>query len=256
MNKIHFLFTLVLTLLFSSCKTTKSTLSTMNHATVKLLNEYNNAVFTKKTVQAKIKLHYQDAEQSQNVTIRLRIKKDEVIWMSASFLGFPVAKAKITPTKVQYYEKVKKTYFDGDFSLLSSVLGRDINFQQLQNIFFGQSLMSLDNPFTSETDGSSFKLTPKKQDELFDIFYWVNPSHFKLDKQEIVAKKEKKILTINYTEYQNIATTFFPKNIKIDVIQPKKSTRIDMDFRNVAFDEKLNYTFKIPAGYKEITIKK
>ena len=256
MNKKHLILIMLFALLVSSCKTTRPTLSTMNHATMKLLEKYDNAVFSKKTVQAKIKLHYQDPNMSQNVIIRLRMKKDTVIWMSASFLGFPVAKAKITPTKVQYYEKVKKTYFDGDFSLLSSVLGREINFQQLQNIFFGQGLMSFDSQFTSEQDGTSFKLTPKNQDELFDIFYWLNPSHYKLDKQEINATKEKQILTINYTAYQKISNTFFPKTMVIDAIQPKQTTRIEMSFRNVEFDKKLNYTFKIPSGYKEIIIKK
>lgn len=227
----------------------------MNHATVKLLKEYDNSIFSEKTVQAKIKLDYQDPKQSQRVTIRLRMKKDEVIWMSASFLGFPVAKVKITPTKVQYYEKIKKTYFDGDFSLLSSVLGREINFQQLQNIFLGQSLMSLNSQFTSETDGKSLKLTPKNQDELFDIFYWINPSHFKLDKQEINATKEKQILTIDYTAYQNISNTYFPKTIVIDAIQPKQTTHLEMDFRNVEFNTNLKYTFNIPSGYKEIKLK-
>ncbi|HIP47660.1 MAG TPA: DUF4292 domain-containing protein [Lutibacter sp.] len=255
MNKKPLLLVLLITLLVSSCKTTKPTLSTMNHATVKLLKEYDNSIFSEKTVQAKIKLDYQDPKQSQRVTIRLRMKKDEVIWMSASFLGFPVAKVKITPTKVQYYEKIKKTYFDGDFSLLSSVLGREINFQQLQNIFLGQSLMSLNSQFTSETDGKSLKLTPKNQDELFDIFYWINPSHFKLDKQEINATKEKQILTIDYTAYQNISNTYFPKTIVIDAIQPKQTTHLEMDFRNVEFNTNLKYTFNIPSGYKEIKLK-
>lgn len=253
MNKLPLLIALVLTVLFSSCKTTKSTVS-MNHATLKLLKEYNHAIFSKKTIQAKIKLHYQDPNISQNVTIKLRIKKDEVIWMSASFLGFPIAKAKITPTKVQYYEKVKKTYFDGDFSLLSSVLGRELNFQQLQNILLGQSLMNLDSQFTSVSDGKSFKIIPIKQDPLFDIFYWINPSHFKLDKQEINATKEKQTLTIDYVAYQKLADTYFPKTIVIDAVQPKQTTRIDMSFKNVEFDKKLNYTFKIPTGYKEIKL--
>lgn len=255
MNNKYFLLVIAFTLLISSCKSTKPTISTMNHATVKLIEEYDNAIFSQETVQARIKLHYQDPKISQNITIKLRMKKDAVIWMSASFLGFPVAKAKITPNKVQYYEKIKKTYFDGDFSLLSQVLGRDINFEQLQNIFLGQSLLSLDTQFTSKTDGKSFMLTPNRQDDLFDVFYWINPTHYKLDKQEINATKEKQTLTIEYTDYQHISKEFFPKKMSIDAVQPKQTTHIDMDFRNVEFNKELKYTFVIPSGYKEIKLK-
>lgn len=255
MNKKYLILVFVFTLFISSCKTTKSTTSIMNHTTVKLLKNYNNAVFSKNTVQAKIKLHYQDKKQSQNVTIKLRIKKDEIIWMSASFLGFPIAKAKITPNKVQYYEKIKKTYFDGDFSLISNVLGREINFQQLQNILLGQSIMSLDNQYTSEREGNSFKLTPKRQDPLFNISYWVNPLHYKLDKQEILATQENKILTINYTTYQNIANTYFPETVIVEAIEDNQVTHIDMVYKNVEFDKQVNYSFHIPSGYKEIKIK-
>ena len=171
MNPKYLLFILLFSFLISSCKTKKPLVSTMNHATLKLLDAYKDHTFSKETIQAKIKLRYQDPKQTQNITIKLRIKKDQIIWMSASFLGFPIAKAKITPEKVQYYEKIKQTYFDGDFSLLSSVLGREINFQQLQNILLGESLLGLKGDFFSETEGQSLKLTPVEQEELFTIIY-------------------------------------------------------------------------------------
>lgn len=248
------LFTLIFTLLISSCKTKKPLVSTMNHATLILLDEYKNHTFSKETIQAKIKLRYQDPKQTQNITIKLRIKKDEIIWMSASFLGFPIAKAKITPEKVQYYEKLRQTYFDGDFSLLSSILGREINFQQLQNILLGESLLGLNGDFFSETAGQSLKLTPVEQEELFAIFYWINPLHFKLDKQEINATKGTQTLSIEYPTYQKVEAIYFPKTIEINATQPEQTTYITMDFRNVVFDKELNYTFNIPTGFKELKL--
>jgi hypothetical protein len=39
-----------------------------------------------------------------------------------------MAKASITPTSVSYYEKIKGTYFEGDFSALSQWLGTDLDY--------------------------------------------------------------------------------------------------------------------------------
>jgi len=251
------LFGLML-LFFNSCGILKpKTPKSMNTAsTNKLLENYRQSLFSESTVQAKIKARYEDPKMSQTLSIKLRIKKDEIIWMSGSFLGIPLAKVKITPTRVQYYEKIKHTYFDGDFSLLSRFLGTDIKFEQLQNMLVGQSLLDLDTQFISEQDGQSLKLTPKNQEALYSIFYWLNPQHFKLDKQALNNTKEKQSLTINYPVYQQIENTYFPKMVIIDAVQPKQSTHIELDYRNVVFNRELRFPFQIPDNYKQIELPK
>jgi hypothetical protein len=229
----------------------------MNTAsTQKIINNYHQSLFSESTIQAKIKARYEDPKLSQTLSIKLRIKKDEIIWMSGSFLGIPLAKVKITPTRVQYYEKIKLTYFDGDFSLLSKFLGTDIRFEQLQNMLLGQSLLGLDTQFISEKDGQSLKLTPKNQEALYAIFYWLNPQYFKLDKQVLNNPKEKQSLTINYPVYQQIDDIYFPKMIIIDAVQPKQSTHIELDYRNVVFNKALRFPFEIPENYKQIKLSK
>ena len=42
---------------------------------------------------------------------------------------FKYDKVKITPDRVQMYNKIDKTYFDGDFSLIKQLLGVDLIFQ-------------------------------------------------------------------------------------------------------------------------------
>jgi hypothetical protein len=48
-----------------------------------------------------------------------------------------MAKASITPTSVSYYEKIKGTYFEGDFSALSQWLGTDLDYNKIQNMLLG-----------------------------------------------------------------------------------------------------------------------
>jgi outer membrane biogenesis lipoprotein LolB len=256
MSKKIFFLGIVTIVLFSSCKTTKSTGSTIkNYSAKKIIKAHQKAIFSQNTIQAKIKAHYQDDKNSQSLTIKLRIKKDEVIWMSGTFLGIPVAKVKITPTSVQYYEKLNKTYFSGDFSLISNALGFNLDFQQLQNILLGQAIFNLNSgKFKSHVNQESYLITPKNQQDLFDIYYWVNPLHFKLNKQEVKSLEQDEKLSIAYTDYQKVSGEYFPKIMEITAAQTKQITRLKMEYRSLVFNKKLTFPFSIPTGYKKITI--
>lgn len=235
-------------------KTADRTIKSLS--TRKVAKEHYKASFSKNTLQTKIKTQYKEgSKNSYSLTIKLRMKKDEVIWMSGSFLGFPIAKVKITPTRVQFYEKIKKTYFDGDFSLISKTLGTELNFQQLQNLLTGQSLLDIDNKHTGIVESRSYRLSPKDQDNLFDIFYWINPKHFKIDKQQINNKQANQSLVIKYLDYQKIKDEFLPKIITINATEKKRSTSVKMDFRSIEFDKNLRFPFAIPPNYKKIDLK-
>jgi len=72
-------------------------------------NHYNNKNDFS-TLYIKANAKYQDDKQSQNVTAEIKIKKDDRILISVRVLGITMAKAMITPTSVQYYEKIGNKY--------------------------------------------------------------------------------------------------------------------------------------------------
>lgn len=248
---------LLIIVLFTACKSqkvvTSSPIKSMSSKKI-IKNHYSNQ-FNKKTVNGRLKAKYQDKRNSQSIIIKLRMEKDKTIWMSGTVLGIPVAKVLITPTRVSYYEKIKKTYFVGDFSLLSNFLGTEIDFDKVQNLLIGQTVLNLnDKRYSSSLDANSYFLEPKHQEKLFDIFFWLNPSHFKTNKQEIRQPIEQKKLTIDYTEYQKISDVTFPKKINILAVDKTDKTELDLDFKSVEFDKKVSFPFKIPSGYKEIKL--
>ena len=251
-------YILVLSIFLTSCKPKKAVTNTsvMSMPTKKIIkNHYNNS-FGKKTIKAKLKAKYQDKNTSQSLTIKLRMEKDKSIWMSGAYLGFPVAKVLITPNRVTYYEKVKKTYFDGDFRLLSDFLGTEVDFEKLQNLLIGQTILNLKNQrYTSTTEGASYLIEPKRQEELFDILFWLNPSTFKVNRQEVRQPIAQKRLTVSYDEYQKVANEIFPKKINLVAINKAKKTLLELEYRTVIFNEKVTFPFKIPTGYKEIKLK-
>ncbi len=127
---------LALALVLISCggsqKVTQNAVETA--AKTKILKSHNTAAIEFKTLQSRLGVKYQDKNQSQSITVDLRMEKGKQIWMSTRIAGFTLAKVYITPDRVQFYEKLQKRSFDGDFQLISDFLGEELNFEQLENL--------------------------------------------------------------------------------------------------------------------------
>lgn len=248
----------VLVLVFTSCKAKKNLIGSdvvsVDLSAKKVAKNHVAANFDKETVDAKLKANFNNGKINQGFSVSLRMKKDEVIWLKGSKI-ITLFKAKITPTSVQFYSSLERKYFDGDFSMLKKILATDINFEQLQNLLLGQSLMNVRKQKQDlVVKDNSYVLSPKKQEELFDIFFSVNPSHFKLDKQSIVNSKKEQRLDVFYPSYKMIDDAVYPSEIKIKAKQPGKFTNIDFTVKSVEFNTDINTSFSIPKGYKQIKL--
>lgn len=249
---------IVFLLMLASCKSNKSVvdsnLAFEKLSARKVAKKHLSSSFDKKTVYAKLKVNYKDAKENIGFSVRMKIKKDEVIYLKGIKV-VTVFKAKITPTKVSYYSPHFKDYFEGDFSMISKLLGTEVNFEQLQNMLLGQSMLDV----TSEKQKvdiaeKSYKLSPKNQANLFDVFFFINPKHFKLNKQSLISNFKNQRLDISYPEYLEKDGVVFPKKININAKKDAKFTTIGIDVRSIVFNTNLSMPFSIPSGYKEIQL--
>ena len=225
-------------------------------STKKIISNHYDNNFNQKTVNANLNAKYSDNKMSTSVNIKLRIDMDKTIWMSATKLGFPLAKVKITPSRVSYYEKLKGTYYDGDFALLSKWLGTELDYEKVQNILLGQAVLNLKKEkYDSKIDNQSYQLSPIKENELFGILFFMNPDNFKLNRQEITNTEKQQMLSVSYANYKDIKGEQFPENINIRATDRNNLTTINIEYKSVEFNEELTFPFEIPSGYKEITLK-
>jgi hypothetical protein len=255
----YFKIIVILLLVFTSCRSSKNVVdgaAIEAISTKKIINNHYSNNFNQKTIDAKLNAKYSDKKTSVSITIKLRIEKDKTIWMSATKLGFPLAKVIITPTRVSYYEKLQGTYFDGDFSLLSKFLGTELDFEKVQNILLGQAILNLKKgDYNSKIEDRLYEIYPKKENELFGILFFMNPDNFKLNRQEIKNEEKKQLLSVSYSGYKKIKGEQFPENIDIRAIDHTNITTINITYNSVEFNEKLTFPFEIPNGYKEIILK-
>ncbi len=206
-----------------------------------------------KTLNIKANAKYEDPSQSHSLNADIRIKKNEIIWINIKILGFPIAKALITPAKVSYYEKINNTYFEGDFSMLSNWLGTDLDFQKVQNLLLGKSIDDLSKGnWISGINDKLFKLSQAQTTDISKEFYF-EAANFLLKKETITQASQNRALEIQYPSYKEVEHIFLPNEINIKAAQKDKIS-IAIEYKNTTFNENLNYSYAIPSDYKAIQI--
>jgi len=215
-------------------------------------HQKNEADF--KTLKARLKIDITQNNNSQGAGFTLRIEKDKVIWLNESILG--MARMMITPDKVRFYNKLDNEYFDGDYKLLSDVAGIDLDFMKVQNILLGQTIYSLnDEPYQVSVNNNSYAVSPKEQNALIELFYLINPSHFKMDSLQLQQVLKRRLLQVDYASYQEVDKQIIPKNISIVAVEDTDEVAISMEFKSVSLNDEVRFPFNIPSGYKEMVIK-
>lgn len=250
------IYLITIALLLIGCKSTRTgAASPEDLATARIIKSSYKTHPDFETLSARLKVRYKDENTSQSVGVSMRMAKDETIWISASVLGISLAKAKITPERVQYYTKVDGTYFDGDFKLLSDLLGTRLDFDQVQAMLLGQPIFDLQGEsYTSSAGQQYYLLAPRKQPELFNLFFYLDPQNFSLQQQRLDQQDQDRALTITYDDYTGQKEGLLPQEVRIRGKEGDKTTEIDIDYRKIELDKEVSFPFEIPSGYKQIEL--
>ena len=240
---------------FLSCKSTKvladGKVDDNISAKTIVKNHYANTT-NFNTLTGKMRIDYSDGESSQGVSVSLRMEKDRAIWMSAP-LG--MVKVYITPGRVTFYNKLQNEYFDGNFEYLSNFLGTELDFKQVQNMLMGQALFNLrEAKYDASVVNGDYQLKPKKAMDLFKVMFQIEPKNFKMASQQLSQPLKKRLLQVNYTDYQKIGKYILPQRIAVAAIEGEERKTVDIEYKNIEFDQPINFPYKIPKGFKEISL--
>ena len=258
MRKFHITVSIILLLTMAigckSAKTVSSDDANFDLTAKQVIRENSKNQATFRTLASRVKINVVDGSKEHNYTVNLRIEKDKKILLSSTPIS--VVKALITPEKVSFYNKLDNTYFDGDYAYLSNLLGTELDFNKVQNLLLGEAVFNLkDGKYDLSKSEESYILQPINLNELFEIFFLVNPGHFKLDSQQLTQVEESRFLQIDYLKYQEANRQTLPERIKIIALEQTDELIIDLEYKSLSLNEDLRFPFKIPSGYDEIFLK-
>jgi hypothetical protein len=246
-------------LLFISCKPkailAEGTASNKITAEKIIENHYNNKTDFS-TLYIKASARYEDAKNTQNVSAEIRIKKDEKILVIIRVIGITMAKALITPTSVQYYEKIGNKYFEGDYAGLSKWLGTDLDFQKVQNMFIGKAIDNLHKGNYAVSIMEKLYKLQSNADGTTDKSFYFEGDNFLMKRQEINQPALDRTLQVVYPDYKKYDEAILPLSLSIDARQNENKTNIDIEYKNITFNEDLSFPYNVPEGYERIYIDK
>ncbi len=124
-------------------------------------------------------------------------------------------------------------------------------------MLLGQSMFNLrDEKYNIEITEKNYQLKPRRAAELFKTLFQIEPKNFKIATQQLAQPQKKRLLEINYKNYQEIGKMVLPNEVFITAIDNKIKNTIAIEYRNVEFDRDLNFPYKVPSGFKEIILNK
>ncbi len=224
----------------------------------------NNFEF--KDLKAKIRTKFKSREK-QNLMFGtfIKMKKDESIHATISILNIPIVVALITPDSLKFINKKDQEYFVGDFSYVRELLKTDISFEEIQNLLIG-------NPIRLDSNKSNYlieeneevylsSLSQKQLDKRkkattlssdWLVKYWVNEL-YKPGKTVILNDSAETSITVTQADFKKVDGQQFPNRTVAEIITPKDSIVVQLNYQRVKINSNVDYEFSIPSHYTPIT---
>ena len=248
--------------LLSACKAKQAvvakpveTIVTINDSSQKTIQALLASKPNFRTLYLKADVDYRDSKQSQSVTADIRMERDKTILVSVRFLGFTVAKALVTPDRVQYYEKIGGKYFDGDFASISQWLGTDLDFDRIQNLLLGQTFADLSKQNLAQQQvGTNIELRSKTVGNVQQN-YVLSQNPALLLQQIVEQVSQQRKIAVQYSNHETFAQGVLPRNIEIVATKANENTSIRVETTKITFDDELSFSYSVPDGYERLEIK-
>jgi len=247
-------YTLLFLLLMGGCRTSKVT-NTQGTAdsrlkTKEILEKHQETFPAFETLAGTLTVSYSRVGKiGQAIPLSFRMKKGEAIWLSAP-LG--MAKVLITKDKVQVYNKLNNTYFEGDYSISEKYLGVHLGFEALENLLLGQ-LLFRDRHTTLTPQDERYK-GGLNRDGL-DLSFFLNAA-FRMDNLLIVQEKQterERSLYAAYT-YQTIEGQLFPLSLLLQGSQGGEQVQLKLQFSALQRNVSVKFPYTVPAGFQPLTL--
>lgn len=274
MNKILRLLLLLSLPLFiaflSGCKSTRSTLKKplREYGFEYLFPKMNENQFKFEYLNAKMAISYTDDKKTTDLRGQLRMKSDSSTWISFSpALGIEAARVLLTDDSIKFINRLNKTYFEGEYNLVDSLLNTSIDFSIIESMIVGNDLTQYDvNKYKSSIDGGLYRITIQERRKIKKSLkngaadnkvlvqnIWLDPDDFRIRRVDLkeLNDGDNKKLEVYYENYQPVGDQMFPESMTIKIVS-QKSITIEVKFNKVEVNEPLNFPFKVPRKYEKL----
>lgn len=188
---------------------------------------------------------------SHDVTINIRIKKNQQIWVSiTAVLGVEVARALITPDSIKMMNRLESTYLKKPFSYVYQFTSKQINYKTLESLLIGNAVPDLLRDDTSiRPDNGNIIVNG----ELQQLVYQLNiGADLRVSRTAMSNGAAQQSLQVDNSAFIQAGSKVIPSKINIDSKAGAKSIQAELRYIKAEFDQELVYPFSVPNRFSII----
>ncbi|OCX50734.1 hypothetical protein BEL04_18525 [Mucilaginibacter sp. PPCGB 2223] len=222
------------------------------HLTAQQLGSIQATQLSFTTFSAKAKAKMNIDGNNNDVTLNIRIKRGQEIWVSVTaLLGLEGARALITPDSIKIINRLDATYTKKPFSYINQYAGNQVNFQALENLIVGNTWPGLVSDSSAvQPNENGLVLSGALQDILYKLFISNNMRLAKtsMSSRGIVARD----LDVEYNGTMQVADRTLPAQININATSIKSKINIALTYTKADFNTNLEFPFQVPSRYSVV----
>ncbi|WP_170227742.1 DUF4292 domain-containing protein [Mucilaginibacter frigoritolerans] len=191
--------------------------------------------------------------ESNDVTLNIRIKRDQKIWVSITAIaGIEVARALITPDSVLLINRLQSEYVKQPFSYLNRLAGNQVNYKTIESLLIGNAIPELlnENADFITTNGIT-TINGNLQDVVYKLLLGAD---MKVNQTDLDNQNASQSLKVIDSVYVQAGTRIVPSQIDISSIVKDKKILVNLHYVKVDFDQALDFPFSIPSRYNPAKI--
>ena len=193
----------------------------------------------------KAKCDYKDPNNDQSFTMNLRMKRDSILWISITAVGFEVARARLDKDSVKILNRLEKKYYLYDYAFIKKLAGTTLSLGQIQNLLAGNLLFPPEH-YSPQTEPTKFITTEGYVDNTVVI-----DNKFKIIEQILQHLVEKSSGSVVYSNYKKTGDQQFPGKVDISFVTPKRNMGLLMENSGMNTNFIEAFPFDIPAKYEK-----
>lgn len=257
---------IVLAMALQACHTTKNATSTTTpkhqetSAQAYVRRVVENAS-PSRTLTAKLKLNLSGQGKSVSLSGTLRMKRGDVIQLSASFpIVGEVGRMEFTRDEVLIVDRINTRYVRVPYEKVDFLQQAHLDFNALESVFWNEifypgvaDVMLKSGDFTVASSGDHTLLSLTTAPEL-DYSFLTQTANALLSRTTIAPKSvyDQASLTCIYSDFQRFASGKFPTKINLTFAGKKDKYGLDMSLSSLNTNADWETRTKVSAKYKQV----
>jgi hypothetical protein len=245
-------------LILFSCKAKK--IIALSSATVSGANTLNKAALLDtiiahqtdfKTFSTRANTNLKIDDKSYDVTLNIRIKKNEIIWISITAIaGIEVARVMITPDSLKVMDRINDEYLKKSFLFIEEFTNPQVDYSTVEALLVGNCVpLALRDKNVLVRSSSGTILAGRSKNLGFELTLDKGLKPIKTNLRDDLAKQ---VLNVVINNFENINKIYLPSTVSIDSKSGSKQIKASMEYSKTQLDIPLDFPFNVPKRFSVI----